>query len=138
EARGRGRASRVARASQSAFSVQCIDDDRLLDSNSARTRSRNADAPVGFVTRCASRSEEHTSELQSRFDLVCRLLLEKKKTETQLPPAPPARLEVPVTLAAHVSGLDVLGAPPGRLADAAPALIAAALADAASFDRPVL
>src|SRR5699024_12272316 len=30
---------------------------------------------VGEVTR----SEEHTSELQSRFDLVCRLLLEKKK-----------------------------------------------------------
>src|SRR5438874_10603976 len=27
------------------------------------------------------RSEEHTSELQSRRDLVCRLLLEKKKTE---------------------------------------------------------
>src|SRR5207249_10224359 len=27
----------------------------------------------------AGRSEEHTSELQSRFDLVCRLLLEKKK-----------------------------------------------------------
>src|SRR5207249_10373623 len=27
----------------------------------------------------ADRSEEHTSELQSRFDLVCRLLLEKKK-----------------------------------------------------------
>src|SRR5699024_11774551 len=26
------------------------------------------------------KSEEHTSELQSRFDLVCRLLLEKKKT----------------------------------------------------------
>src|SRR5207249_5296079 len=28
---------------------------------------------------CGMRSEEHTSELQSRFDLVCRLLLEKKK-----------------------------------------------------------
>src|SRR5699024_11817809 len=28
------------------------------------------------------RSEEHTSELQSRFDLVCRLLLEKKKTKS--------------------------------------------------------
>src|SRR5207249_12125748 len=27
---------------------------------------------------CHPRSEEHTSELQSRFDLVCRLLLEKK------------------------------------------------------------
>src|SRR5699024_12122748 len=30
-------------------------------------------------SRCRVRSEEHTSELQSRFDLVCRLLLEKKK-----------------------------------------------------------
>src|SRR5699024_11510388 len=30
-----------------------------------------------------SRSEEHTSELQSRFDLVCRLLLEKKKKITK-------------------------------------------------------
>src|SRR5699024_5069591 len=29
-----------------------------------------------------TRSEEHTSELQSRFDLVCRLLLEKKKKQT--------------------------------------------------------
>src|SRR5438067_7539894 len=29
------------------------------------------------------RSEEHTSELQSRFDLVCRLLLEKKKSKIQ-------------------------------------------------------
>src|SRR5436309_6519509 len=30
-------------------------------------------------SRCAFRSEEHTSELQSRENLVCRLLLEKKK-----------------------------------------------------------
>src|SRR5687768_17711110 len=30
----------------------------------------------------AMRSEEHTSELQSRLHLVCRLLLEKKKTNT--------------------------------------------------------
>src|SRR5699024_12087260 len=29
--------------------------------------------------RFGNRSEEHTSELQSRFDIVCRLLLEKKK-----------------------------------------------------------
>src|SRR5690349_22234400 len=34
----------------------------------------------GFHTEiCLMRSEEHTSELQSRRDLVCRLLLEKKK-----------------------------------------------------------
>src|SRR6266481_4356887 len=32
----------------------------------------------------ASRSEEHTSELQSQFHLVCRLLLEKKKKITSL------------------------------------------------------
>src|SRR5207249_9400971 len=32
---------------------------------------------------CTIRSEEHTSELQSRFDLVCRLLLEKKKKTKQ-------------------------------------------------------
>src|SRR5260221_8177931 len=31
------------------------------------------------------RSEEHTSELQSHSDLVCRLLLEKKKTQTRKP-----------------------------------------------------
>src|SRR5258707_2726447 len=33
----------------------------------------------------AKRSEEHTSELQSRQYLVCRLLLEKKKNETSIP-----------------------------------------------------
>src|SRR2546421_2632678 len=36
--------------------------------------ARMTDSPA------ATRSEEHTSELQSRSDLVCRLLLEKKKT----------------------------------------------------------
>src|SRR5438105_10448182 len=32
-----------------------------------------------LLAACDRRSEEHTSELQSRVDLVCRLLLEKKK-----------------------------------------------------------
>src|SRR2546422_6924677 len=36
-------------------------------------------APAPFVSRDSVRSEEHTSELQSRLHLVCRLLLEKKK-----------------------------------------------------------
>src|SRR5437868_12243538 len=41
-----------------------------------------ADAGLVIVaTKANDRSEEHTSELQSRFDLVCRLLLEKKKTK---------------------------------------------------------
>src|SRR5438105_10666842 len=34
--------------------------------------------PVSILTQSTKRSEEHTSELQSRVDLVCRLLLEKK------------------------------------------------------------
>src|SRR5437868_11406799 len=34
---------------------------------------------LGLFNLGGLRSEEHTSELQSRFDLVCRLLLEKKK-----------------------------------------------------------
>src|SRR2546426_9189421 len=34
---------------------------------------------IGPSTRVAARSEEHTSELQSPCNLVCRLLLEKKK-----------------------------------------------------------
>src|SRR5438067_10217512 len=36
-------------------------------------------APLTIEIGFGNRSEEHTSELQSRFDLVCRLLLEKKK-----------------------------------------------------------
>src|SRR5207249_11930781 len=35
--------------------------------------------PLRIHAPAPVRSEEHTSELQSRFDLVCRLLLEKKK-----------------------------------------------------------
>src|SRR5207253_11141237 len=37
--------------------------------------------PIATVSRSERRSEEHTSELQSRGHLVCRLLLEKKKTD---------------------------------------------------------
>src|SRR5438477_4940317 len=44
-------------------------------SRSRRTRSRAARA----AGSCTPRSEEHTSELQSHVNLVCRLLLEKKK-----------------------------------------------------------
>src|SRR5689334_24635077 len=52
----------------------------------ARARERGAPsfAPVAF-----SRSEEHTSELQSQFHLVCRLLLEKKKTSSTTSFTPP-------------------------------------------------
>src|SRR5690554_7222296 len=44
--------------------------------------------PVGLADDHPLRSEEHTSELQSRPHLVCRLLLEKKK-QAQTHPTPP-------------------------------------------------
>src|SRR5690349_22123673 len=47
---------------------------------STTTGSRGGRSPEG-----TGRSEEHTSELQSRRDLVCRLLLEKKKHITSKP-----------------------------------------------------
>src|SRR5690349_23009477 len=40
--------------------------------------ARDAGPERPIARRCLRRSEEHTSELQSRRDLVCRLLLEKK------------------------------------------------------------
>src|SRR3989440_3416027 len=39
---------------------------------------------ISYAVFCLRRSEEHTSELQSRSDLVCRLLLEKKKHTSRL------------------------------------------------------
>src|SRR5690349_23949523 len=51
----------------------------------AKRRPRSIQpAPVSY----AKRSEEHTSELQSRRDLVCRLLLEKKKRRLVAPSFP--------------------------------------------------
>src|SRR5690349_24498423 len=57
---------------------------RSLASPSSRPRAprrnQSARSPHGRDTP-SPRSEEHTSELQSRRDLVCRLLLEKKKKQ---------------------------------------------------------
>src|SRR5260221_9567238 len=60
---------------------------RFLPFNQGRYRGAgNPPNPFGFATAylwervwARDRSEEHTSELQSHSDLVCRLLLEKKK-----------------------------------------------------------
>src|SRR5699024_12067431 len=59
---------------------------RAMSSRASSMRMRAACPTAcraeGLARRASSldpRSEEHTSELQSRFDLVCRLLLEKKK-----------------------------------------------------------
>src|SRR5256886_6969201 len=57
-----------------------------------RSLARDGNAHRGLGERRArigwprgARSEEHTSELQSQSNLVCRLLLEKKKKNTQTP-----------------------------------------------------
>src|SRR2546422_2357441 len=51
--------------------------------------------PGAFTSpRWPSRSEEHTSELQSRLHLVCRLLLEKKKKITVCQLASPAMISI--------------------------------------------
>src|SRR2546422_10500321 len=46
---------------------------------SRRSSSRRSGSPGWATSTPTRRSEEHTSELQSRLHLVCRLLLEKKK-----------------------------------------------------------
>src|SRR5689334_24134417 len=53
-------------------------DCRGADSVAELNRQRER-ASIVICTLNADRSEEHTSELQSQFHLVCRLLLEKKK-----------------------------------------------------------
>src|SRR5438309_10497435 len=49
-----------------------------------RDRARVVDGPAPRRLPMLPRSEEHTSELQSQFHLVCRLLLEKKKKNIKI------------------------------------------------------
>src|SRR5437868_11853391 len=60
------------------------EDDRVEVGPAGHHEARHCLSRAGGVAQVSvrkrdRRSEEHTSELQSRFDLVCRLLLEKKK-----------------------------------------------------------
>src|SRR2546426_4819464 len=55
------------------------EEERMMDRTSAGVAGRNVDRGGG-----ADRSEEHTSELQSPCNLVCRLLLEKKKKRIKI------------------------------------------------------
>src|SRR5437588_9093716 len=47
--------------------------------------ARRSSSPLKSLPAFSRRSEEHTSELQSHSDLVCRLLLEKKKKKNETP-----------------------------------------------------
>src|SRR5699024_11819397 len=59
----------------------------VLKANIEHFMFLNMSARKLMIRYFANRSEEHTSELQSRFDLVCRLLLEKKKSTRPRPQA---------------------------------------------------
>src|SRR2546430_7563829 len=50
------------------------------------TQSNSFAPPIFGLVESMRRSEEHTSELQSQSNLVCRLLLEKKKNRRHAPP----------------------------------------------------
>src|SRR5438034_1616060 len=54
-----------------------------LPADDFELRVRRGRKSMNDETEARSRSEEHTSELQSHSDLVCRLLLEKKKKNTE-------------------------------------------------------
>src|SRR6266571_2122084 len=56
----------------------------VSSSNAVKMRFDEANATGGIHGRKIRRSEEHTSELQSHVNLVCRLLLEKKKLDIDL------------------------------------------------------
>src|SRR2546422_2653379 len=55
----------------------------LFRSRGPRRRAAPRSRWLGRGVSQAARSEEHTSELQSRLHLVCRLLLEKKNNDTE-------------------------------------------------------
>src|SRR5256885_3478670 len=61
-------------------------DDRDRDAVLRQLGAQRIEVSVQRVLRC--RSEEHTSELQSPCNLVCRLLLEKKNAVGEAPPPP--------------------------------------------------
>src|SRR2546430_385579 len=81
-----------------AFAVECVLDElaealkmdplELRLKNAAKQGTKAAHGPVfpriGYIETLEARSEEHTSELQSQSNLVCRLLLEKKKINKML------------------------------------------------------
>src|SRR2546427_9599706 len=56
--------------------------EQLKNSSSDKWQEFKAEVEVAFADLEKARSEEHTSELQSQSNLVCRLLLEKKKEKS--------------------------------------------------------
>src|SRR5260370_19871269 len=74
-------------------SVDTVEEVQILTANFNAEYGRSSGGQIRFVTKSGTRnfhsvnrSEEHTSELQSHLNLVCRLLLEKKQQPVPLCP----------------------------------------------------
>src|SRR2546430_12684845 len=70
-----------------------VRDDPRSECQHAPARIRRDLRVHALLARVRCRSEEHTSELQSQSNLVCRLLLEKKKKRKRLAPTQPQLLQ---------------------------------------------
>src|SRR2546429_6589357 len=79
---GERQAQRYARSAGEPRQIDALRVHRITHDDVVLGEQGQRFAPTenGFLIAGANRSEEHTSELQSRLHLVCRLLLEKKKT----------------------------------------------------------
>src|SRR5256885_3107186 len=75
---------RRADARRAVIASRAVGIDHAVAEARARTTHIRSAGDVLLGGACAGRSEEHTSELQSPCNLVCRLLLEKKKTLRRL------------------------------------------------------
>src|SRR2546421_3562830 len=83
----------ISRANVSALTT--VEASRFLANFTTSSRNeRERDAHRNLLASTVVRSEEHTSELQSRSDLVCRLLLEKKKTGSFAQPQSQSKVTV--------------------------------------------
>src|SRR2546422_1409659 len=95
---------RHTRCSRDWSSDVCSSDLRHLDHRDRREQEQDVAGEQHAHSEreplCARRSEEHTSELQSRLHLVCRLLLEKKNNTG----AVPVSLTAPETQNGHSNG----------------------------------
>src|SRR5688572_32716886 len=68
---------------EKAFALQMGKEVRIIVENAAISDEAALMLSKDIAKKIETRSEEHTSELQSQSNLVCRLLLEKKKKQTK-------------------------------------------------------
>src|SRR2546430_3456067 len=79
-----GRKQQSAQDARKAATLDPSDPYIWLQLAKAENAVGHNEATLNAIAKTAARSEEHTSELQSQSNLVCRLLLEKKKKRNDI------------------------------------------------------